>query len=71
MKPRKPYVTDDILEVSAHRDRLIRTKHREEQQTKRLDRKMIFAVWREDSLWIAGHKRGKLFKHVPKQEERN
>ena len=28
IKPRKPYVTDAILEVSAHRARLIKTKHR-------------------------------------------
>ena len=34
IKPRKPYVTDAILEVSAHRTRLIKTKHREEKQVK-------------------------------------
>ena len=44
VKPRKPNVTADILEVSAHRDRLIKSKHREEQQTKRLVRKMIFSL---------------------------
>ena len=53
----KPYVTDAILEVSAHRARLIRTKHREEHYVKGLDKKRIFAVWREVSHWVAGHKR--------------
>ena len=57
VKPRKPYVTDAILEVSAHRTRLIKTKHREEKQVKLLDRKRVFAVWREVTHWIAGHKR--------------
>ena len=37
VKPRKPYVTDAILEVSVHRARLIKIKHREEQQVKRFD----------------------------------
>ena len=31
IKPRTPYVTDAIFEVSAHRARLIKTTHREEQ----------------------------------------
>ena len=53
----KPYVTDASLEASVHRARFIRTKHREEQQVKRLDKKRIFAVWREVSHWVAGHKR--------------
>ena len=49
--------TDAILEVSAYRARLIKTKHREEQQDKRLVRKRVFAVWRKVTHWIAGHKR--------------
>ena len=57
VKPMSSYVTADILEVSAHRARLIRTKPREEQQVQRLDRKRIFAVWREVSHWVAGHTR--------------
>ena len=57
VKPRKPYVTADILEVAAHRARLIKTKHKEEQHTKRLDRKKMFAVWREVTHRVAGHKR--------------
>ena len=32
-------------------------KHREEQQVKRLDRQRVFAVWREATHWIAGHRR--------------
>ena len=56
VKPMKPYVTDAILEVSSYRARLIRTKHREEQQVRRLDRKRIFAVWKEVTHWTAGHK---------------
>ena len=32
VKPRKLYVTDAIFEVSAHRARLIQTKHKEEKQ---------------------------------------
>ena len=55
VKPRKLYVTDAILEVSAHRARFIRTKHREEQQSKRHYRKRRFAVWREVEHWVAGH----------------
>ena len=43
IKPRKPYATDAILD-SAHRARLIKTKHREEQQVKRRDRQRVFAV---------------------------
>ena len=35
IKPRKPYATDAILEVSAHRARCNKTKHREEQPVKR------------------------------------
>ena len=50
-------MTDAILEVSALRARFIRTRHREEQQVKRLDKKRIFAVWREVSHWVAGHRR--------------
>ena len=57
VRPRKLYVTDAILEVSAHRASLIKTKRREEQQVKRLDGKRIFAVWKEVTHWIAGHKR--------------
>ena len=38
VKPRKPYVPDAILEVSAHRARFIKTKHREEKQDKLFDR---------------------------------
>ena len=57
IKPRKPYATDAILEVSAHRARLIRTKHREEQQVKRFDRQRVFAAWREVAHWVAGHRR--------------
>ena len=33
VKPRKLYVTDAILEVSAHRKRLIKTKYREGNKT--------------------------------------
>ena len=54
VKPRKLYVTDAILEVSAHRTRLINTKHREEKQVTFLD---FFAVWKEVAHWIVGHKR--------------
>ena len=43
-KPTKPYVTADILEVSAHRAKLIRSKHREEQHANRFVKKRIFAV---------------------------
>ena len=57
VQPRKLYVIDAILEASDHRARLIRTKHREEQQVKRRVKKRIFAVWREVSHWVAGHKR--------------
>ena len=57
VKPRKPYVTDAILEVSGYMARLIKIKHREEQQVKRLVRKRVFVVWREVTNWIAGHKR--------------
>ena len=57
VQPRKPYVIHAILAVSAHRARFIRTKHRGEQQVSRLDKKKIFAVWREVSHWVAGHKR--------------
>ena len=44
VKPRKLYVTDAILEVSAHITRLIKTKHRDEQHVKLLDGKRVFAV---------------------------
>ena len=57
VKPMKPYVTAEILDVSAHRARLIKTKHREEQQAKRHDRKKLFAVWRDVTHWVAGHRR--------------
>ena len=56
MKPVFLYVIDAIVEVSAHWARIIRTKHREEQQVKRLDKKRMFAVWKEVTHWIAGHK---------------
>ena len=57
VKPRKPYVTDAILEVFAHRARLIQIKHKDEKQVKLFDRKRVFAIWREVTYWIAGHKR--------------
>ena len=57
IKPRKPYVTEEVLEVSAHRARLIKSKSREEKQAKRLDQKRIIVAWEEISHWIAGHRR--------------
>ena len=36
-KPINPYVTDEILEVSAHRTRLIKTISREDKYAKHLD----------------------------------
>ena len=56
-KPRKPYVTEEFLEVSAHRARLIKSKSREEKQAKRLDQKRVIVAWKEVSHWIAGHRR--------------
>ena len=44
VKPRKPYVTDAILDVFAYRARLIKIKHREEKQVKRFDRQRVLAV---------------------------
>ena len=57
IKPRKPYVTEEILEVSAHRARRIRSKSREEKQAKRFDQKQIIVAWNAVSQWIAGHRR--------------
>ena len=56
-KPMKPYVTDDILKVSAQRTRLIKTIPREKNYAKFQHRKRVFSVWREISHWIAGHRR--------------
>ena len=47
IKPRKLYVTEEILEASAHRARLIRSKSREEKQAKRLDQKRVIAAWKQ------------------------
>ena len=57
VKPRKLYVTDAILEVSAHRARFIKTKLREEKLVKLMDRKRVLALWREVTHLIARHKR--------------
>ena len=56
-KPRKPYVTEEFLEVFAHRARLTKSKSREERQAKRLDQKRVIVAWKEVSHWIAGHRR--------------
>ena len=52
IKPMKPYVTEEILDVSAHRARLIKSKSREEKQAKRFDQKQVIAAWKEISHWI-------------------
>ena len=57
IKPMKPYVTDEILEVSAHGTRLINTISREEQQAKRFDQKRILIAWKEVRHRITGHRR--------------
>ena len=57
IKPRKPFVTDAIVEVSANRARLIRSKSREEKQATRFDQQRVIAAWKELSHWIAGHRR--------------
>ena len=57
IKTTELFVTDAILEVSAHRARLIRSKSREEKQAKRFDQKRAIAAWKEVSHWIAGHRR--------------
>ena len=56
IKPMKPYVTEEFLEVSAHRARLIKSKFREEKQAKRFDQKRVIAAWKEVSHWISGHR---------------
>ena len=56
IKPRRPYVTDEILEVSAHRTRLIKTISREEKYAKHLDHRRVIKAWKEVSRWIAGHR---------------
>ena len=56
-KPKKLYVTAEILYAPARTATLIRSKHREEQQAKRLGKKRIFAVWREVAHCLAGHGR--------------
>ena len=61
VKPRKPYVTNAILEVSAHRARLIKTKHREEQQVKILDKKQVFTVWKEIIIGLKGTSAQRMF----------
>ena len=57
IKPMKPYVTDEILEVSKHRTRLIRTISREENYAKHMDKRRVLKAWKEVSHWIAGHRR--------------
>ena len=57
IKPMKPYVTDEILEVSAHRTRLIGTISREGKYAKHLDQRRVLKAWKEISHWIAGHRR--------------
>ena len=57
IKPMKPYVTEQILEDSAYRARLIKSKSREEKQAKRLDQKRAIVAWKYISHWIAGHRR--------------
>ena len=57
MKLIKPYVTDAIFEVFVRRAKLIKIKYREEKQVKRFDRQRVFAVWREATHWVAGHRR--------------
>ena len=50
IKPRKLHATKEILEVRAHRARLIRSKPREEKQAKRFDQKQIIVAWKKISL---------------------
>ena len=57
IKPMKPYVTEEILEVSAHRARLIKSKSREEKQAKCFDQQRFIVAWKEITHWIAGHRR--------------
>ena len=57
IKPMKPYVTDEILEVSAHRTLFIKTISREEKYARLLDKKLVINAWKEVSQWIAGHRR--------------
>ena len=56
IKPMKPYVTEEIQEVSGRRARLIKSKSREEKQAKRLDQKRVIVAWKEIVHWIAGHR---------------
>ena len=57
IKPIKPYVSDEMLEISADRTRLIKTMPREEEYAKFIDRQRVFKSWKEVSKWIAGHRR--------------
>ena len=57
IKPMKPYVTDEILEVSTHRTRLIITISREGKYAKHLDQRRVLKAWKEILHWIAGHRR--------------
>ena len=46
-----------MLEICAHRTRLIKTMAREEKYAKLPDRQRVFKAWNEVSKWIAGHRR--------------
>ena len=67
IKPMKPYVTDEMLEASAHRTRLITTISREEKYAKHLDQRRVLKAWKEISHWIAGHRKPT---HVPWKNSR-
>ena len=57
VKPRKPYVTDAVLEVFIHRTRFIKSISREGKYAKHLDQRRVLRAWKEISHWIAGHRR--------------
>ena len=55
----KPYVTDEILQVSARRTRLIKTVSREGAYAKQCDQRRVLTAWKEIARWIAKHQKPK------------
>ena len=68
IKPMMFYVTDESLEVSAHRTRLIKTISREEKYAKHFDQRRVIKAWKEVSQWIAGHRQST---HEPLEQIEN
>ena len=57
IKPMKPYVTDEILQVSARRTRLIKTVSREGAYAKQCDQRRVLTAWKDIARWIAKHQK--------------